>query len=342
MFPFFKKKPKIIVVLGQTSTGKSDLAVEIAQKFNGEVISADSRQVYRGMDLGSGKITHKEMQGVPHHLLDVADPKNIFSVADFQKLGTQAIQDILSRGKIPIVCGGTGFYIDALIYQTSLPEVPPNEKLRKELAQKSIEELQYILKEKLSQKCKLKHEQSGPLITYLYTLLCSIINIVSGIITRRNDKVYKGIDMQNPVRIIRAIEIIDALGYIPKIKKHKIYNTLFIGLTLPKKQLDERIHQRIIKRLEQGMLKEAKRLLKSGVSHQRLQSLGLEYRFMSKYILGELSYNEMIKQLTRATIQFAKRQRTWFKRNKEIHWFNPLDKTERRKIFTHIEKFLQR
>jgi len=316
-----RKKPKIIVVLGQTSTGKSDLAVDIAKHFHGEVISADSRQVYRGMDLGSGKITEKEMQGIPHHLLDVANPQENFSVQEFQELGTKAIEDILSRRKIPIVCGGTGFYIDSLIYQTQFPNVAPNEKLREKLGKKSLKELQEMYRKKTSSLFfKIK--------SFFYNTLPSLLE--------KNKK--QEIDIQNPVRIIRAIEIINALGYIPQTKQKEVYNTLFIGLELPKETLKKRIYTRIIKRLEEGMLNEAKRLLEQGISHKRLQSFGLEYRYMSKYLLNELSYEEMIEELYRATLQFAKRQKTWFKRNKNIHWFHPL--SEKRFIFEKIRDFL--
>ena len=297
----FTRKAKIIVVLGQTSTGKSDIAVEIAKKFNGEVISADSRQVYRGMDLGSGKITKEEMQGVPHHMLDVTDPNEVFDVTQFQKQGTKVINDILTHKKIPIICGGTGFYIDALVYQTQFTSVQPNKKLREKLELLSLSELQNILR-------------------------------------KTSPREYKKIDINNPVRIIRALEIIDELGYIPKIKKKNPYNILFIGMTLPKEKLNKRIYKRIINRLEQGMLEEVYTLLKSGLSHKRLQSLGLEYRFMSKHILGEISYDEMIDQLYHATVQFAKRQKTWFKRNKNIHWFDSLG--DKNKIFNSINTFL--
>ncbi len=423
MKKLFRKKPKVIVVLGQTATGKSDLAVELAKHFDGEVISADSRQVYRGMDLGSGKITKGEMQGVPHHLLDVASPQETFTVADFQKLGKEAIEDILTRGKVPIVCGGTGFYIDALVYEMDFPAVPPNEELRKELGEKSLEELQEIYfslvresqkkslqnwwKEKFFQvKNSLKkvldsrfrgndkgvygngkgiyendkeksendkrenrnnEEKSGnderkseddkkyqrsPRRSAHAPLLAMTNNIDHS--APRND-----IDLQNPVRLIRAIEIIQTLGYLPKVKKKHPYDVLFIGLTLPKEKLDKRIYERIVKRLDQGMLDEAKKLLQEGVNHERLQALGLEYRYMSKYLLGELSYEEMIDELFRATKRFARRQRTWFKRNREIHWFsseffvkNPdaqkyADETQKnagnmkRKIFSLVQRFLK-
>ncbi|MGB0925311.1 MAG: tRNA (adenosine(37)-N6)-dimethylallyltransferase MiaA [Minisyncoccia bacterium] len=305
----FTEKPKIIVVLGQTSTGKSDLAVDLPLKHNGEIISADSRQVYRGMNIGSGKITKTEMKGVPHHLLDVADPNDIFSVHDFQEKGTQILQNVLDRKKTPIICGGTGFYIDALVYQTQFSQVPANLKLRAKLEKKSLPELQQLLKEKMDTRFRL----GG----------------------RNNNK----IDMKNPVRIMRALEIIDALGYIPKIKKQNSYNVLWIGLSLPKDVLDKRIHTRIVKRLENGMLDEAHTLLSNGVSHDRLQSLGLEYRFMSKHILGEINFDEMIDQLYRATVQFAKRQKTWFKRNKNIHWFDSVN--ERDGVFEAVERFIK-
>ena len=297
----FRRKPKIIVVLGQTSTGKSDIAVEIAKKYNGEVISADSRQVYRGMDLGSGKITTEEMSGVPHHLLDVAEPKDIFDVQQYRKLGTESVMDILSRGKVPIICGGTGFYIDSLINQTQFSSVGPNKELRSELEKKSLKELQDLLQKKSA-------------------------------------KDYKKIDTKNPVRIIRALEILDTLGKIPKVKKNNPYNVLYIGLKIEKDLLHKRIHARILKRLELGMLDEAHQLLASGVSHQRLQSLGLEYKYMSLNILRKINYDEMIEKLYWDTVHFAKRQKTWFKRNKEILWFDSIKDTQ--EIFNTVSNFL--
>ena len=165
-------KPKIIVVCGPTATGKSDKAVEIAKSLpnGGEIISADSRQVYKYLDIGSGKITHDEMHGIPHYMLDVCEPSLIYSVVDFQKEARKNIEDIFARGKTPIICGGTGMYIDALVYNTVFPEVPPNETLRKELENKNTEDLQ----------------------TMLQTL---------------DTERYEDIDIHNRVRLIRAIEI---------------------------------------------------------------------------------------------------------------------------------------
>ncbi len=320
----FQKKPKVIVVLGQTSTGKSDIAVEIAQKYDGEIISADSRQVYRGMDLGSGKITKAEMQGIPHYLLDVADPIDIFDVTQFQKIGTEVLQNILKRGKIPIICGGTGFYIDALVYQTQFSSVKPNRKLRTELDKLSLTELQKIYREKIS--------------SFRFKLRSLFFNL--NIFHYKKNQNFKKIDMKNRMRIIRAIEIINELGYIPKNKKSNPYNILYIGMTLEKEPLNKRIYTRIIKRLDNGMLDEVYTLLKNGVTHERLQSLGLEYKFMSKHILGEISYDMMINQLYQATVHFSKRQKTWFKRNKDIHWFNYFD--TRKNLFELIDFFLRK
>lgn len=268
---------KIIVVCGPTATGKSDKAVEIALARNGEVISADSRQVYRGLDVGSGKITQEEMKGVPHYLLDVADPSDIFSVEDFVRLGEEAISDILSRGKLPIICGGTGFYIDALVHGTQFPEVAPDDELRKELGLLPLEELQARLQE-------LDPDR------------------------------YASIDTQNPVRLIRAIEIATALGHVPPVIKESKYSIEYVYLDFPDDILKERISTRLLKRLEAGMLDEAARLHEEGLSYERMKQLGLEYRYMAMHLLEEISYDEMVTQLTSKIWQYAKRQRTWFRK----------------------------
>lgn len=269
--------PKILVVCGPTATGKSDKAVELALSKNGEVISADSRQVYKGLDIGSGKITPEEMRGVTHHLLDVADPKQIFSVEDFVRLGEEAIQDILERGMLPIICGGTGFYIDALIYGTHFPEVKANPQLREELEKLTIEELQ--------DKLQLLDPER-----------------------------FSTIDIYNPVRLVRAIEIATELGKVPPVIKENKYDIEFVYLDFPKEILAERIAKRLTARLEQGMLEEAERLHTEGVTYERMKQLGLEYRYMAMCLLGEITYTEMIELLNIKIRQYAKRQRVWFKR----------------------------
>ncbi len=283
-----KSKPKIIVVLGPTATGKSDLAVQISLAHNGEVISADSRQVYRGMDLGSGKITKREMRGVPHHLLDVASPRPTYNVAKFQRDAYRAIDDIIARGKNAIVCGGTGFYIQAIVDGIIVPEVPPNKNLRDKLAGKTIAELQKILKEKDARR-------------------------------------FSEIDTKNPVRLIRAIEIAAALGKIPKIKSAPKYDCVQIGLTLPYDELAEKIRVRLEKRIKKGMIKEVQKLHADGISWKRLESFGLEYRFIAQFLQNKISRVEMLEQIRGKSLQFAKRQMTWFKRDERVRWFRPDD-----------------
>ena len=283
-----KSKPKIIVILGPTATGKSDLAVKIARTCNGEVISADSRQVYRGMDLGSGKITKREMRGVPHHLIDVVSPRSVYNVAKFQRDAYKAIDSIIARGKTPIVCGGTGFYIQSIVDGVIVPEVPPNHALRTKLARLSITELQ----------SKLKKLDSDRLAD---------------------------IDAQNPVRLIRAIEIATALGSVPKIIEKPRYDCVQIGLTLPFEELEKKISARLAKRLKQGMLAEAQRLRDDGMSWKRMESFGLEYRFMAQFLQKKITRAEMIEQIRVKSLQFAKRQMRWFKRDERVKWFTPSD-----------------
>lgn len=279
-------KPKIIVILGPTSTGKSDIAVKIAQKINGEIISADSRQVFKGMNLGSGKITKKEMSGITHHLLDVANPKNFFSVVEYKELAEKSIEKILSKNKIPVICGGTGFYIDSIVKNIILPEVKLNKKLRAKLEKYSIEKLFIILK-KLSP-------------------------------TRA-----KNIDKNNKIRLIRAIEIAKELGSVPKIKEGKSkYDFTIIGIDTDDNILKKRIEERLLKRIKIGMIKEVSNLHKNGVSWKRLESFGLEYRETAKFLQNKISKAEMIENLKNEIWHFVKRQRTWFKRDKNIKWYN--------------------
>lgn len=281
-----KKLPKILVILGPTATGKSDLAVKIAQKFNGEVLSADSRQVYRGLDIGAGKITHREMKGVPHHLLDIANPKGErYNVDDFKRDAARAIDGILAKDKLPIICGGTGFYIDALVRGEEFPSVPPNKKLRTKLQKESA----VVLMRKLQKLDACRAKQLDP---------------------------------SNKVRLIRAIEIATALGTVPKVKHSQQYDPLWIGLTTDRDHLRERIRARILKRMQgDKMIKEVKILHKKGLSWKRLYEFGLEYRYIALYLQKKIDKETMIKSLENDTCDFSKRQMRWFKRNPDIMWF---------------------
>lgn len=304
---------KIIVMLGPTAMGKSDLAVFLAKKFSGEVVSADSRQVYKGLDIGTGKVprdpkrstlyaSRYTYKGVPHHLIDVANPKRVFTVSQYKKLGEKALQDIGQRKKIPIVCGGTGFYIQALVDGIILPEVPPNKKLRTQLEKKSVAELFTMLK-------KLDPRRS------------------------------KEIDRKNPRRLIRAIEIAKYLGKVPYLEARLPSNTdiLQIGIDMPDEMLKERIGKRLKTRIKKGMIREAIRLNRQGLSWKRMEGLGLEYRYMARYLQGKISKEEMVIQLAHEIWQYAKRQRTWFKKDKRIVWFIP---QKRKKIGRLVRKFL--
>lgn len=268
---------KIIVVCGPTATGKSDYAVELAKKINGEIISADSRQVYKSLDIGSGKITAREMKRIPHYLLDVANPKRTFTVTQYKTLADKAIKAILKKGKTPILCGGTGFYIDAVVFDQEFPKVKPDKTLRKQLSSKSPSELFEQL------------ESLDP------------------------DRAAE-IDQHNKVRLIRAIEIATALGSVPKLNRKQKYDIGWHYLDFPDEVLKKRIHDRLLKRMKIGMVKEVETLHSGGLSWKRLESLGLEYRYLALYLQGKLSKPEMLTQLEFAIWHYAKRQRTWFKK----------------------------
>lgn len=285
-----QRKPKILVIVGPTASGKSDLAVLLAKQFDGEVLSADSRQVYRGMNIGTGKVTKHEMGGVPHHLLDVASPKKIYTASDFKEDGKQALEEIIQRKKLPIVCGGTGFYIAALIDDLLLPDVPPDLTLRKQLEKKTAAELFAVLK-------KLDSARA------------------------------KSIDAKNPRRLVRAIEIARALGKVPTLKRKEHYDPLVIGIAVPQELLRERIHIRLKKRMRMGMVAEAKRLHESGLSWRRMEALGLEYRYLARYLQKKLTRTTMLVELEKEIYQYAKRQMTWFNKDKRVHWI-PRDEDE--------------
>jgi tRNA dimethylallyltransferase len=281
-------KPKIVVILGPTSSGKSALAVRLAKKFNAEIVSADSRQVYRDLNLGSGKITKKEMSGVPHHLLDVVSPKGIFSVARYQRLAMKTVKDILRRGKLPIICGGTGLYIDSLLYGYRFPDIKPDYKLRLKLEKQAAEKL------------FTKLEKLDPVRA-------------------------KSIDQKNKLRLVRALEIIlSSKRPVPQLEKDPLFDALKIGLLPPMLQLRQKVEKRLKQRLKAGLIAEIKRLHKNGLSWQRLENLGLECRFVSRYLRGLISREEMEKLILRSHFEYIKRQLTWWRKDKNIVWFtNP-------------------
>ena len=297
------KKLKIVIIVGPTSSGKSALAVELARKFGGEIISADSRQVYKGLDIGTGKITKREMKGVPHHMLDVASPKRTFTAADYVKLARAAYSNVLKNNRIAIVVGGTGFYIDALVGRIRLPDVPPNTKLRRSLERKSAEELFKLLQ-------------------------------------KRSPRRAKTIDHYNKRRLIRALEIAEDLCKTSMMEiRPPSFDILWIGLKVPRDKLERKIHVRLLARVKQGLIAEGKHLHASGLSYKRMESLGLEYRALARYLQEKTGKSEMIEQLDSDIRHYAKRQMTYWKRNKDIKWFRPSQVSAIKHI---VKKFLEK
>ena len=301
------KKTEIFVVVGPTAVGKSSYAVELALQHGkrAEIISADSRQVYTGLDIGTGKITRREMKGVPHHLLDVANPRRQFNAEEYRLLAEDALDGIIARGNTPIIVGGTGFYIDTLMNSIMggqiLPEVKADPKLRKKLADKTAPQLFKILQKLDPRRAK--------------------------IVSKNNS------EMHNRQRLIRSIEIATALGRVPLLKKtqkkaqgqrSKKYNITWIGLNAPSETLRDRIHDRLLKRIKAGMIDEVEQLHKNaGLSWKRMEELGLEYRYISRHLRGQLGYAtraELIAVLESEIWQYARRQMSWFRKNKKIKW----------------------
>jgi len=293
---------KLIVILGPTASGKSSLAVKIAKKFNGEIISADSRQVYKKMDIGTGKITKKEMEGIPHYLLDVASPKKIFTVSDYREKAQKAIETILAKKKTPIIAGGTGFYIQYVVDGIITPEVPPDWKLRKKLEKKTVKDL--------------------------YALLL-----------RLDPKRAKDIDQNNPRRLIRAIEIIKKTKKsIPEIKKNPPpFDILQIGIQKSPKELEKLIRKRLLERIDSGMIREITNLHKNGLSWKRLEGFGLEYRYIALFLQKKISLKDMLEKLQKEIEHYAKRQMTWFKRDSRIHWVR-----NHKEALSAIRKFIKK
>ncbi len=303
-------KQKLIVIVGPTTSGKSDLAITLAKALGGEVVSADSRQVYKGLNIGTGKVTKKEMAGIPHHLLDVASPKRVYTASDYVKAARKAIADIHARGKVAILCGGTGFYIDTLLGRMNIPEVPPNPTLRKKLDRKTVSQLYAQL---------LKKDPARA----------------------------KTIDRHNPVRLIRALEIVEKLGKVPLPPmadlRSRPFETVIIGIRFPQALLQRRIHTRLLARMKKGMLREAKRLHNppagGGLSWKRMEELGLEYRYMARHLQGKITKQEMVEQLESEIVKYSKRQMTWFRRHEDVVWVEP---SETGKAVLLSNKFLKK
>ena len=294
-------KPKVVAVVGTNASGKSALGIRLAKQFEGEIISADSRQVFRGLDLGSGKITPEEMRGVPHHLLDVREPGEFFSMADFQKMSYEKIEEIRARKHLPMIVGGTGLYVDSVLDGYQLSDQEPDLAYRAEL-------------EKLTTPA-------------LYAKLVTLVPDVN-------------VEKNNRNRVMRMLERIhDGDNAVPS--KQARYDSLRLGVSWERDVLAKRIDERIRMRLEQGMIEEVQGLLDSGVSRDFLLGLGLEYRYITQYLIGEIpDRDDMLAQLAHAIKKFAKRQMTWFRRNPDIIWLD-MQGDAYAQACDEIEKFLK-
>lgn len=294
------KKTPVLVILGPTASGKTALAVRLAARFKGEIISADSRQVYRGLDIGTGKDLAEYKvgrQNIPYHLIDVAEPTADFNLAQYQKLAKETLKKITARGHLAIIVGGTGLYLQALVDNYRLASGSPDLNKRRELEALSAADLFKLLE-------KLKPEFAAGL---------------------------NNSDKNNPRRLVRYLEIILSGQKIQKPRRQNNLDFLILGLRQEDEEMRRRIKHRIVSRLDkEDMVGEVERLVSGGLSYARLHSLGLEYRYIAWYLQDKLSYEEMIEGLTQATYRFAKRQKTWFKRwekqGKIINWLEAGDK----------------
>lgn len=278
-----KIKPKLIVIIGPTASGKSEYAIKLAKNINGEIISADSRQIYKGLNIGTAKLTKKEMQGIEHYCINIASPKKAFSVAEYKKCADEAIEKIYKKNKTPILVGGTGFYIQTVVDGLVLPKVPPNAKLRRALEKKSPEVLFKMLQ-------------------------------------KQDPSRAKTIDQKNKRRLVRALEIIQVLGKIPKLKMEQKYDAKFIGIKRRSEEIKKRIKNRTREMLKKGLIREVQKLRRSGIPWKRFRELGFEYKYPVLYLQKKISRVEMINSINKESLDYIRRQMVWFKRDPRIKW----------------------
>ena len=284
----------LIVVLGATATGKTKLAVQIANELNGEIISADSRQIYKKMDIGTGKDYNEysiKNHQIKYHLIDILEPQYDYSVYQFQKDFKRAFDQIKLNNKVPILCGGTGLYIESVLLDYALFKASPNLKLRQNLEKKSLDELRTLAGEEF--------------------------------LKNTNDS-----EINNKRRIIRFIEKLNQKDQTPK-QIIKIKSPLILGTKFERDVIRKKISIRLLQRLEEGLIEEVKNLIKDGISYERLESIGLEYKFVSYYLKKQITIDELIIKLTTAIQQFAKRQLSWYRRMErrslKINWIKNAD-----------------
>ncbi len=285
-------KPKIIGVVGPTASGKTDYAIRLAKERGGEVVSCDSMQIYRHMDIGTAKPTSEEMQGIPHHMIDIAEPEENFSVARFVKLARECIDDILERGKIPVLCGGTGLYFDSIINNLEFSEMETDEEYR--------QSLNALAEEK---GCEFVHR------------------MLREVDPRSADAIHPN----NLKRVIRALEIYKVSGKPKSVldreqRGEPLYEGEIFGLSRPRDVLYDRINRRVDIMMEQGLLEEVKTLLSMGISPKATSMQAIGYKELVWYLDGTLTLKEAVDKIKQESRRYAKRQITWFKRNPDIIW----------------------
>ncbi len=305
----------LVIITGPTASGKTALSVELAKRIDGEIISADSMQVYKGMDIGTAKVTNEEMQGVPHHLIDILDPREDFNVYEFKTRAKAAVDDIVSRGKIPIIAGGTGFYIQALLYDIDFTD-EENEDTKPELE-------------------AFKNELLALDNDALYDRLRNV-----------DPEACEYIHKNNRKRVIRALTFFELTG--TKISKHNLeqrsreaaYNFAYFVLTPEREKLYERIDQRVDRMMEDGLLEEVKALKEAGLTADYVSMKGLGYKEILSHLSGELTLEEAVNIIKRDTRHFAKRQLTWFRREREVIWLD-LTKNSKEELLEDIIKTVE-
>ena len=293
-------KPLVILV-GPTAVGKTAASIGLAKALNGEIISGDSMQIYKGLDIGTAKISKEEMQGVPHHLIDIKEPWESFSAAEFKRLADAAIADIHSRGKLPIIVGGTGFYINGVLYEYHFGEADTDEIYRARLEQYAAENgneaLWNILNEKDPDSAAKLHSNDTK-------------------------------------RVIRALEVLHVTGIRASERQNTVdkgklrYNAVYIALSLPREILYERINKRVEQMIADGLEQEVRNALSSGVAQDALAMTSLGYRQMIQYLNGEISFERAVELIQRDTRHFAKRQLTWFRHDPNIQWVDKAEKSD--------------
>lgn len=294
------RRPQVLVIVGPTATGKSQLALEIAKKIPSEIISADSMQVYKGMDIATAKASPGIRRQVKHHLIDVISVKEPFNAVSYQKMARQAISEITLKKKLPIIVGGTGLYIRAAIYRLEFPKKATDDTVRQNLENKLKDKGLVYLQKELKQK-----------------------DTVS----------YRSIDINNSRRVIRALEIIEVTGKLYSDFRHDwhnwqpLYNNIVVGLTMPRDLLYKRIEQRVDSMIEAGLLQEAKRFVKESLKEAIIAKQALGYKELIDYLDGCNTLDQAVELLKKRTRNYAKRQHTWFKKDPNIRWFDASKKS---------------